>query len=383
MPSIQYIESNAALRDLCRQLAGANFIAVDTEFIREKNYYPRLCLVQVQGRGQLACIDPLVISDFTPLLDLFRDESIIKVLHSVSQDMAVFLHAFGCIPKPVYDTQIAASLTGIGDQVSYAKLVQSVLGIQLDKSHTRTDWSRRPLDQAQINYAADDVRYLAELYPIQRDYLISEGRLDWLASDFEAVTEECRYLPDPETAWRRVKGFSGMQGVDLAILKYMAEYREQQAMKFDKPRQFILRDNQLIDLVKAKPQKMRDLERYRGYENVIRRHGQALLDCVARGLAAPREEWPEIAKGKPLTANQQVVADVLMALLKQESRKSGVGISSMASRKQVECLVRGERDIPLLGGWRYELAGKTLMDFLSGSLALSMSDQQLRLTAAP
>lgn len=380
MSDIQYIEDNEALHQFCRQLRDATFVAVDTEFAREKTYYPRLCLIQICGKDQLACIDPFAVTDFEPLLELFRNESILKVLHSVSQDLEVFLHAFGCIPKPVYDTQIAASLTGMGDQVGYAKLVELMLDVRLDKSHTRTDWSRRPLDQGQIKYAADDVRYLAELFPLQRDRLQAEGRLDWLQGDFDAIVDESRYRPDPENAWKKVKGYKRLRGSELAILKFLAEYREQQAMRADRPRRFIMKDDQLLDLAKAKPTSIKELARRRGYEPLIKRHGEALLDCIAKGLDLKKEQWPQVSKGKPLTANQEVVADVLMALLKRQSQQNEVSISSMASRKDIERLVQGARDVPVLSGWRYELGGKTLLAFLEHSLSLSLKDHQLQLT---
>jgi ribonuclease D len=374
---VKYIDTDEHLHEFCQSLQGAEYIAVDTEFAREKTYFPKLCLIQVQGKDQIACIDPLVITNFEPLLDLFRDTSITKVLHSVSQDMEVFLHTFDCLPTPVYDTQIAASLTGLGEQVSYAKLVESMLDIRLDKSHTRTDWSRRPLDAAQIKYAADDVRYLAELYPVQRQQLEQQGRLSWLEIDFEEITRESRYRPDPDNAWRRVKGYARLRGVELAILKFLAQYRENQAIRSDRPRRFILKDDLLLDLAKARPKTLQDIERRRGFENVIHRHGKALLDCVQAGLKLPQEEWPDVSKGKPLSAQQEVIADILMALLKQQSKKNDVSVGSMASKKDVDRLARGKRDIALMTGWRYELGGKVLVEFLEGSLALSVSDNQL------
>jgi len=379
MTDTRYIDTDEELVKFCTEIRDVAFIAVDTEFAREKTYFPKLCLVQVQGNDQIACIDPLAIKDFEPLLGLFRDESIVKVLHSVSQDMEVFLHTFNCLPKPVYDSQIAASLTGMGEQVGYAKLVESMLGVQLDKSHTRTDWSRRPLDAAQLQYAADDVRYLAELYPIQLQQLTEQGRIAWLKSDFEAIIEEQRYRPDPENAWRRVKGYKRLRGVELAILKYLAEYREQQAIKADRPRRFIINDDLLLDLARAKPKTINDIERRRGFEGAIKRHGQSFLDCAQKGFDLPKEQWPDVSKGKPLSANQEVVTDILMALLKQQAKKNEVSVGSMANRKDVESLVRGERDGSLLSGWRYELAGKVLIEFLEGGSSLSIVDNQLQI----
>ena len=378
MTETTYIDTDEGLAEFCAEISGAEFIAVDTEFMREKTYYPILCLIQVEGKGKIACIDPFRVRDFSPLLDIFRDQAVTKVLHSVSQDMEVFLHTFDCLPSPVYDTQIAASLTGLGEQVSYAKLVDDMLGIQLDKSHTRTDWTRRPLDDAQIRYAADDVRYLAELYPLQRQRLEAQGRLDWLQSDFDAITEESRYRPDPDNVWRKVKGHARLRGVDLAVLRLLAKYREEQAIQHDRPRRFILADDLLLDLVKSKPKNIKDIERRRGFNpTVINKHGDALLECIKTGLSLPKEQWPELGKGKPLTANQEVMADILMGLLKQQAKKNDVSVASMASRKDVEQLARGKRDIALMNGWRYELGGKVLTEFLEGKINLGVVDQQL------
>lgn len=381
MTETLYIDNDEALAGFFERAGAAEFAAVDTEFMREKTYYPKLCLIQIAINDVIACIDPFAIKDFQPMLDLFTDPDVVKVLHSVSQDMEVFLHTFDCLPTPVYDTQIAASLTGMGDQVSYAKLVNEMLGVSLDKSHTRTDWSRRPLDDAQLIYAADDVRYLAQIYPLQRARLVEQGRLAWLQDDFDAAADPARYRPDPDGAWRRVKGYARLHGVDLAILSKLARYREQLAMTKDRPRRYILSDDQLLDLVKSKPRNKNDLQRRRGFnDDVISRHGDQLLAAVQAGLDMPREQWPESGKGKPLTANQEVLADILMGLLKYQAKKNEVSVTSMASRKDVEQLVRGKGDMPLMSGWRYELGGRTLSEFLQGKVSASVENQQLILT---
>ena len=381
MTETLYIDNDKALADYIQRAGKAEFAAVDTEFMREKTYFPQLCLVQIEMNGLIACIDPFKVRDFAPMLDMFRDPDITKVLHSVSQDMEVFLHEFNCLPAPVYDTQIAASLTGMGEQVSYAKLVHEMLDVSLDKSHTRTDWSRRPLDDAQLQYAADDVRYLAELYPVQRNQLVAQGRLEWLQADFNAIVEEQRYRPNPDTAWRKVKGHARLHPSELAILSELARYREQQAVNQDKPRRYVLSDDQLLDLVKSKPKSVADLKRRRGFNDaIIARHGDRLLECVDKGIAMPKEQWPDTGKGKPLSNNQEVLADILMGLLKHQARRNDVSVASMASRKEVEQLVRGKRDIPLLSGWRYELGGRVLNDFLNNEIALSVSNRVLELS---
>ena len=381
MTETLYIDNDNALAEFFDQVGSASFAALDTEFMREKTYYPRLCLIQISVNDRIACIDPFAVTEFGPMLDLFTDHKIVKVLHSVSQDMEVFLHTFDCLPAPVHDTQIAASLMGMGDQVSYAKLVNEMLGVAIDKSHTRTDWTRRPLDEAQLKYAADDVRYLAEIYPLQCKQLGEQDRLVWLQEDFDAAVEPARYRPDPGNAWRRVKGYARLGGPELAILSMLAKYREEQAIQRDRPRRFILSDDQLIDLAKSKPRKTADLQRRRGFsDDVIKRHGASLLECIRQGLDIPKAHWPVTGKGKPLSNNQEILADMLMALLKYQAKKNNVSVNSMASRGDVEQLVRGKREIPLMHGWRYELGGRVLMEFLQGELTASVHDRQLKLT---
>lgn len=381
MTQILYIDTDEGLVDYCALINKAEFVAVDTEFLRETTYYPRLCLIQLHAMGKTACIDPLRVRNFSPMLAIFHNPDVTKVLHSARQDMEVFLHAFDSLPAPVYDTQIAASLTGLGDQISYANLVNEMLQVQLDKSHSRTDWSCRPLDDAQISYAADDVRYLAKLYPLQRQRLESQGRLTWLQDDFNAMTEASCYRPDPANLWRKVKRHTRLQGVDLMILKKMAEYREKQAMEQDRPRRFILSDDQLLDLVRGKPKATKDMERYRSLNRkIINQYGSALLECIQVALSIPREKWPEVNRSEPLMDSQEVVVDILMGLLKQQAKKNAVSMALMASRKEVEKLVCGKRDIALMSGWRYELGGKVLAGFLDGKLKLGVQSRQLVLS---
>lgn len=378
MDDIEYIDNDAALADFCQRIAGAGFMALDTEFIREKTYYPRLCLVQIAAGNDIACIDPFCITDFSPLRELFRNEDILKVLHSASQDMEVFLHDFGCLPVPVYDTQVAASLMGMGDQVAYARLVKEMLDVQLDKSHTRTDWSRRPLDDAQIRYAADDVRYLVRLFPMQRDSLQAQGRLAWLEEDFRDIVDESRYRPDPGRAWRKIKGAQRLSRQELAILKMLAAWRERQAMIENKPRKFILSNDLLLDLVKSKPGDIRSLERRRGVTpGLARRRGEELVSVIKEAMDIPRDQWPELPRGKPLGDRQEVIADILMSLLRYQAKVNKVSAGSLASKKDIERLVRGKQDIPLLHGWRYEMGGRMLQQFMQGEIRISLADNEL------
>ena len=230
-----YVDTPQALTQLCKQLQHSPWFALDTEFIREKTFYPRLCLLQVANTQHLACIDVLALNDLSPLLDILYDPASTKVLHSAHQDLEIFYHLRGALPTPIFDTQLAATLLGLGEQIGYAALVKTLLKIDLDKSQTRTDWSCRPLDPAQLSYAADDVRYLGQIYQQQRQELEQRQRLDWLTEDFTALCDPARYRVDVDQAWQRIKGQQRLRGVQLAVLRTLAAWREQRASSLDRP----------------------------------------------------------------------------------------------------------------------------------------------------
>ena len=245
---IPFIDDQRGLATVCATLSQAPWFAIDTEFLREKTYYPKLCLVQVATPDMVACIDPLVLDDITPLLDVIFDQQITKVMHAARQDMEIFYHLRGTVPAPVFDTQIAALLLGLPDQVGYGGLVQELLGVKLHKLHSRTDWSQRPLDGEQLHYAADDVIYLAQAYQLMQEKLWESDRLDWLAGDFQALSDPALYAAHPETAWLRVKGANKLSGAALAALQALAAWREDKAQTLDRPRDWVLRDDVLLDL---------------------------------------------------------------------------------------------------------------------------------------
>ena len=223
--SYQYIDQPDTLDQFCKSIAGASWIALDTEFIREKSYYPQLCLVQVGVPGQAACIDPLRIDNLAPLYDLLYDRSIVKVLHACSQDLEIFVHLKGKVPGPIFDTQLAAPLLGLPEQVGYANFVKDRLGMSLDKTQTRTDWSHRPLSEKQLKYAGDDVRYLADIYPAFSSQLEDLGRLDWLQAEFSPYEQLERYRLDPAQAWKRIRGVEKLRPAALSIVQLLASWR--------------------------------------------------------------------------------------------------------------------------------------------------------------
>jgi ribonuclease D len=366
-----FVTTHQDLVQLCAQLTGSPFIAVDTEFVRERTYYPQLALIQVTNGDVIACIDPLAIDDLTPLKTLFADRRTTKVFHAASQDMEVFYHLFGELPTPSYDTQIAATLQGLGDQIGYAALVQEMLGVELDKSHSRTDWLQRPLSDKQISYAEDDVRYLAKLYPMQREQLAELGRLEWLDDDFNLMGDPNRYRPNPATAWLRIKGLNKLRGVQLAILEKLGIWREERAMEKDQPRRRIAADETLLDIAKLRPKSLQALGKLRDIpESLVNKQGEALLKCVTDAEALPREAWPKLHLPERLSSAQDALVDALQAIMKLSAHQHQISITTLTSRKELEDLVRGERELSILQGWRRHHGGELLLEFLEGKSQL-------------
>jgi len=373
-----FVDSPQGLAALCERLAPAPWLALDTEFMRERTYQPQLCLLQVGTPEIAACVDPLAIGDLGPLLDQIYDPQRVKVLHAARQDLEILYLLRGELPGPVFDTQIAATVLGHGDQIGYGTLVQNVLGIQLDKSHARADWSRRPLEPAQLRYAADDVRYLAQIYPRLHAQLVEEGRLEWLSEDFAALSRAQTYTNPPEEAWRRVSGANRLRGVQLAILQALAAWREERAQALDKPRKWILKDDVLADLARHAPADLKHLERIRGLdEGTARRSGGDLLAIIRQAGETPKAQWPELAPRLRLAPGQEAVVDAMMAVLRQCAERHRVSVPTLAARRDLEAIAAGRRDVPLLHGWRAALAGQAIDALLAGETTLRVRDGQL------
>lgn len=284
-----FVDSRPALVELCARLRDRPWLALDTEFIRERTFYPRLCLVQVAHDEVVACVDALALDDLDPLLNVLYDPAVIKVLHSAHQDLEIFFYRRGEVPCPVFDTQIAAAVLGHGEYVGYATLVNDLLGVELDKSQTRTDWSRRPLAEAQLRYAADDVHYLCEVYRLQRAELVRGDRLARLERECAALCDPARYQVHPEEAWRRIKAGRRLRGTQLAVLQTLAAWREEQARAADLPRNWVLGNEVLVTLARRMPGDWESLRRVPGLKpSTLRRYGDVLLQRIT----AARVERP-------------------------------------------------------------------------------------------
>ena len=379
--NIPFIDDQSGLNNLCAVLSQAPWFAIDTEFLREKTYYPKLCLVQVATPDHVACIDPLALDDMTPLLDVIFDSGITKVMHAARQDMEIFYHLRGTVPAPVFDTQIAALLLGLPDQVGYGGLVQELLGVKLHKLHSRTDWSQRPLDEAQLHYAADDVIYLAQAYQLMLDNLGESGRLDWLADDFQALSDPELYAAHPENAWLRVKGANKLSGAALATLQALAAWREDRAQTLDRPRGWVLRDDVLLDIARHRPDSPASLGKIRGLnEHTVRKHGDELLALVAQAAGTTPAPFPRRKLRQRLTPAQDAAVDVMQAVVRLVGEENRINPAVLANRNQLEQLLLGNTDVPVLQGWRRQLAGERLQGFLNGQLNVRMSGGELSIT---
>ena len=374
----EYIDNTQKLNDLLARLEHAEWVTLDTEFIREKTYYPRLCLIQIASADVLACIDPLQIPDLQPFLQWLRDPRRIKVLHAAWQDLEIFYHlGNGVLPAPIFDTQIAAAVLGMGDQLGYGRLVENLLGVVLDKSQSRTDWSRRPLTPAQLEYAIDDVRYLRDVYQQLRQQLEKLGRLKWLDKPFQKLADPNTYAIDPRSSWERVRGLQILKPHQLAILREIAAWREERALHKDIPRRWILSDEILLDMARMQPDSVQGLRHIRGLsDEQIERHGGEWLSCIARGKAIPKSEYPQLPRRRKLDANMSVVADLLMALLNQIANEHGISAQMIATRQQIEKMLEEGR-VTLADDWRGALVNDVFTAVLSGKTSIRIQDQRV------
>ncbi len=366
------------------QLRGSEWLAVDTEFIRERTYYPRLCLIQVSNGEVAACVDPIVLGeDIQPFLDLLFEGSILKVFHAARQDLEIFWHDWGRFPLPLFDTQPAAALLGHGDQIGYANLVKQVLGVELPKDQSRTDWSARPLNTDQIRYALDDVIYLGQLYLQMRGSLSDRERLQWLAADFAELANPATYEPDPRELWKKVKGRQHLRGRQLAVLQALAAWRENQARSRDLPRKWVLKDDVMIELCRRLPRNLEELAKVRGVEaGLVRKEGKTVVDLIQKAAALPKDQWPvEKRRPAPLTPQQEAMVDYLSAALRLLAAEHQLSPQAIATHKDLQKLARGESDSSLLHGWRKALAGEPLMALLRGETQLHNEGGELTLQA--
>ena len=373
------------LAALCARLAEADFITVDTEFMRENTYWPELCLVQIADTQEAAAIDPLAPGlDLKPLWDLLTDnEDVLKVFHAGGQDVEIVFNFTGRTPFPIFDTQIAMMAVSQSEQIGYSNLVESWMGLTIDKGARFTDWSRRPLTERQIEYAIGDGTHLATIFPKLLKKLKKEQRGEWLDQEMEKLADPEHYRNDPSLAWKRIKAAGRNSGV-LGRLKALAAWREHEAQDKNIPRGRIVRDETLADIASHPPKTQADLAKVRGLSQGWKDNdiGKRMMNVLAKAEPLPDDEMPpRTPRGAPLGKEGSLVADLLKLLLKIRARELDVASRLLARSEELELLAAGVRkNLAMLDGWRYEAFGRDAVDLVEGKLAFAVVNGRLKMT---
>jgi ribonuclease D len=370
------LTTTKALADFCSDAAGHPYITVDTEFLRERTYYSKLCLIQIaypgEGDENAVLVDPLSADiSLEPLYDLFRNEAVVKVFHAARQDLEIFFIDAGVIPKPLFDTQVAAMVCGFGDQVGYETLVRKVAKQSLDKSSRFTDWSRRPLTDAQKTYALADVTHLRVIYEKLAAKLAKNKRAHWVEEELQTLTNPETYITRPEEAWKRVKTRTNSARM-LGIVRALAEFREAHAQSNNIPRNRVFKDDALIELASTKPQSFDDLQRSRLLLREARKGdiAKGILAAVASALALQPEYLPQVDKKEDAPDSNPALSEMLRVLLKAKTEHLGVAAKLVAAASDLDAMAAGERNLDMLRGWRAEVFGDEAKRLCQGEIGL-------------
>jgi ribonuclease D len=380
--AITPITETDSLAAFCERQKGVRYLTIDTEFMREKTYYPILCLIQTGGADEAVIVDVMAQDlDLEPLYALMRDRDILKVFHAARQDLEIFYNKMGGLPEPIFDTQVAAMVCGFGDQVGYENLIGKALGVRMNKQSRFSDWSRRPLSDQQLEYALGDVTHLRGAFEKLEAQLAANGRSHWLAEEMAVLCAPETYDMDPEKAWLRIKSRQGGTRF-LSVLQAVAAWREREAQSRDVPRNRIVRDDTLLDIAGRAPQTAQDLAKTRGLSSGFAggRLGEGLLTAIAAGLSVPKSKAPEKPKREPLPPGIGPVTDLLKVMLKQCCEQAGVASRLVANVGDLELIAADDdADVPALKGWRRELFGEQALKLKRGELAIAVENNGIRL----
>ncbi len=371
------------LATFCKRAASAPYVTVDTEFLRERTYYSKLCLIQLAIPGEAeedaVLVDPLVSGmSLDPLFELFRNEAVVKVFHAARQDLEIFFIEGGVIPKPLFDTQVAAMVAGFGEQVGYETLVRKIAHAPLDKSSRFTDWSRRPLTDAQKTYALADVTHLRVIYEFLAAELDKSGRLDWVEEELGVLADPATYVVDPDEAWKRVKTRTN-SGRFLSVVRELAKFREVYAQTRNIPRSRVIKDDALLELASTKPASYEDLNRSRLLLREARKGeiADGILNAVKIGMQTPAENQPKPDRSRDKMQVNPALADLLRVLLKAKSEQLGVAQKLIATSADLDEIAAGRREAKSLNGWRHKAFGKDALLLCEGRLALRANGQSV------
>ena len=376
------VTGTAALAALCERLAAEPFVTIDTEFMRERTYYPELCVVQLAGSEDVAVIDALAPGlDLAPLGALLAEAGVVKVFHAARQDVEIFLERFGSVPAPLFDTQVAAMVAGFGDQVGYDALVGALTGGHIDKAHRFSDWSARPLSPAQLAYAAADVTHLRQVYERLQDRLARDNRLDWVAEEMAVLTQPGTYRPEPDTLWERLRPRTGNRRM-LGLLRAAAAWREREAQRVNIPRQRLLKDESLLEIAATAPTSAEALARVRGISRGFAegRSGAGLVAALQEAAALPEDALPDAPRAKDGPRASPALVSLLKVLLAAKCEEHNVAPKLLASSDDLDRLAtEAAPDIPALHGWRHEMFGADALALKAGSITLGVAGKRVKL----
>lgn len=357
----------------------APVLAIDTEFLRERTYRSKLCLLQLGTSEEVAIVDPFAVRDLSVMASVLRNPSITKVFHAGSQDLEILLREVGVLPTPIFDTQVAATLLGYSLQVGYAILVSSMCGVTLKKADSFTDWSRRPLAESQLQYAADDVLYLPEIYFKMVEELTEKGRLAWLDEDFARMSDPQRYFHDPYERYRKLKRVSHLSLRQLSAARELAAWRENEASKRNIPRKWVMTDEQIVEACRREARTIDDLFMIRGTkESLSTRDARAVVAAIRKGLDVDEAALPQTDTYSHKEVNVDSAVDLMVAVARVRSKQFGIALQTLAPHDELVKLARGYLDdCELMHGWRKSMLGDELLRLLSGELILSLNDSEL------
>ncbi len=379
------ITTTAALDALCTRLAAEPFVTIDTEFMRERTYYPELCVVQLAGVDDVAVIDAEAPGiDLGPLGALLANPAVVKVFHAARQDVEIFLELFGAVPTPIFDTQVAAMVAGFGDQVGYDSLVSALTGGHIDKAHRFSDWSARPLSPAQVTYAAADVTYLRGVYEKLQERLARDNRLDWVREEMAVLAEPGTYRPDPDTMWERLRPRTNNRRL-LGLLRAAAAWREREAQRIDIPRQRLLKDESLLEIAAVAPETADALARIRGVSKGFAdgKSGQSLLIALRDAAALPEDALPDAPRTRDGARPSPALVSLLKVLLAHKCEEHNVAPKLLASSEEIDRLAsEDEPDVPALQGWRREMFGADALALKAGAITLGVQGKRIKLVRA-
>ena len=374
------ITKTSDLADACKRLSAHDYVTVDTEFLRESTFWPKLCVIQMAGPDMAFIVDALAPGlSLDPFFELMGDTSVTKVFHAARQDIEIAFHLGNLIPAPLFDTQVAAMVCGFGDSISYDQLVYKVTGAKIDKSSRFTDWARRPLTSKQLEYALADVTYLRDAYQFLKANLAEQNRTNWVQDEMKILSSEGTYRTDPENAWQRLK-MRVRKPIELAVMIEVAAWREREAQSRDVPRNRVIKDDAIYEIASQQPDTQEALSRLRtipkGFERS--RAGDEIIKAVQRAKALPKEKLPRLPKGKPAPDGSAAAVDLLKVLLKLVSEAHGVAAKVIATVDDLEKIAADDNaDVAALQGWRRELFGEVALKLKRGDVALAFQGRQI------